>query len=474
MQWVGAVLRHDKAQVGQTFAAVAVRVNGLRDAPVTLASGDTTLTCTTGTKPEYGDYSCEFGGLSPATYSIKVEGLEPLIPVMLGQGDFVLVEYRQEPMPPGPIAWLGQVLRNSSQPWPANGVSSAIAVRVDGRQGQVVSLRSVAGWEAFCDTGTKPEYGNYACEFGGLWPGVYTVSPVNIPSQVRLYMDGAGFAEIVFDSFLATATPSPTPTRLMGAGAAPVYTPTPTQATPTSTMTAIPTRSTPAATYTPTRPVPPATPTPTSTPTPTLAPALGWVGRVIQDDPGVGVGTIVVRVLGLRDHPVILSSGAWTTRGLTGSKPEYGDQAVEFGGLHQGDYTVELEGLGAALPVRLQPGGFLLVEFRYDALPTPTPTPQSGIWVGAVTRNTSGGGNSGAWSTLIVKIPGAEGLPVTVESGNFTITCVPGTKPEHGPGACEVGGLWPGTYRVTPEGLGVTVEVWLDGLGSATVEFWIQ
>ena len=475
MQWAGWVLRHDKPYQGKVFAAIAVRVNGQQNVPVTLTSGDTVITCSTGSKPEYGDYACEFGGLSPGTYYISVRDLEPFVPVMVGQGDFVLVEYRQEPSPPGPVVWRGRVVRNTSQPWPGNGVSSAIAVRVEGRRGQVVSLRSVGGWEAFCDTGTKPEYGDYACEFGGLWPGVYTLSPVGIPAEIRLYVDGVGFAEVAFESFLATVTPVPTPTRIIGAGAYPVRTPTATLRGPrTPTVTRTPTRSARTATPTRTRPRPTATPTPTPTRTPTPTPARGWVGRVVQDDAGVGVGTIVVRVLGLADHPVILRSGAWSVRGLTGSKPEYGEHAVEFGGLNQGDFSVELEGLGASLPVHLRSGGFLVVEFRYDVLPTPTPTPRPGVWVGAVTRNTSGDAPAGAWSTIIAKVPGVDGLNVTIESGNFSTTCFTGTKPEYGPGACDVGGLWPGTYSVTPQGLGPSVDVWLDGAGSATVEFWIR
>jgi hypothetical protein len=475
MQWVGAVLRHDRPYRGQVFAAIAVRVNGLRNLPVTLTAGDTTLTCTTGSKPEYGDYACEFGGLSPGTYSIGAQGLEPVVPVMIGQGDFVLAEFRQEPLPPVPLVWSSRVVRNSSQPWPGNGVSSAIAVRVEGRRGQVVSLRSPDGWEAFCDTGTKPEYGDYACEFGGLWPGVYIVSPVGLPAEARLYMDGVGFAEVAFESFVATATPSPTPTRVIGAGASPTGTPLAMEiGAPDATQT--PTRAAPAQTPTPTRsrPVTIATPTPSLTPTPTLTPASGWVGYVVQDDAGVGIGTIVVRTLGLKDQPVILRSGPWSTRGLTGSKPEYGEDAVEFGGLNQGDFSVELEGLGAVLPVHLRSGGFVLVEFRYGLLPTPTLTPQPGVWVGAVTRNTSGDAPAGAWSTIIVKIPGAGSLTVTLDSGGFVTQCTTGTKPEHGPGACEVGGLWPGTYRVTPQGLGPSVDVWVDGQGSATVEFWVQ
>lgn len=475
LQWLGSVLRHDRAYRGQVFAAIAVRVNGLRDLPVTLTAGDTTLSCTTGSKPEYGDYSCEFGGLSPGTYFVGAQGLEPVVPVMIGQGDFVLVEFRQEPVPPGPIVWMGRVIRNSSQPWPGNGVSSAVAVRVEGRRGQVVSLQSASGWEAFCDTGTKPEYGDYACEFGGLWPGVYTVSPVGIPAQARFYMDGVGFAEVSFEALVATATPTLTPTRVIGAGASPIRTPVSSAgagADATRTPTRVARAGTPAPTYSP----PVATPvpaTPTLAPTPT--PARGWVGRVVQDDAGVGVGTIVVRALGLKDHPVILRAGPWSTRGLTGNKPEYGEDAVEFGGLGPGDFTLELEGLSAALPVNLRPGGFLLVEFRYDVLPTPTPTPQPGIWVGAVTRNTSRNDTaSGAWSTIIVKVPGVDGLTVTLDSGGFVTTCTTGTKPEHGPGACEVGGLWPATYRVTPQGLGPSVDVWVDGQGSATVEFWVQ
>lgn len=478
MQWVGAILRHDRPSSGKVFTSIAVRVNGLPDLPVTLTSGDTAITCVTGEKPEYGDYACEFGGLSSGTYYVTARGLMPVIPVMVGQGDFVLAEFRQEPVPPGQIIWQGRVVGNSSQPWPGTGVSSAIAVRVEGRRGQVVSLRSSGGWEAFCYTGTKPEYGDYACEFGGLWPGVYTVSPVDISAEVQVYMDGVGFAEVAFEPVLEKASPTPIPTRLIGAGASPVVAQaTDGEVTLTPSRTPTPARLARVVTATSTRPRPVATitPTPTLTPTLTPTPALGWVGRVAQDDYGVGVGTIVVRVLGMNDQPVILRSGPWSIRGLTGSKPEYGEHAVEFGGLNGGDFEVELEGLGAVLPVHLQPGGFLLLEFRYDVLPTPTPTPRSGIWVGAVTSNTSGDTWSGAWSTIIVKIPGVDGLSVTLDSnGGFVTTCITGTKPEYGPGACEVGGLWPATYRVIPEGLGPSVDVRLDGLGSATVEFWIQ
>ncbi len=472
-QWVGAVVRRDKSPQGAAAGTIAVRVNGLRDLPVTLISGPTTLTCNTGTTAEYGDYACEFGNLAPGTYSVGARDLEPVIPIKLDKGDFVLVEFRQETLPPGPLAWLGHVVRNSSQPWPGQSLFSAIAVQVEGRRGQVVALRAKDGWETFCDTGTKPENGAYTCEFGGLWPGVYTLAPVGIPAQVSLYMDGVGSAEV---AFVATATPAPTPTRVIGAGALPVSTPTP---SPTATLppTQTATRSAQAATPGTARPRPTPTETPTSTPEPTPTPARGWVGSVVQDEvrPGVSVSSIVVRVPGRGGQPVILRSGAWSTRGLSGSKPEYGADAVEFGGVGAGDFTVELEGLGAVLPVHLQQGGFMVVEFRYDVLPTATPTPERGVWVGAVTSNTSGPKPaSGVASIIIVKIPGVNNSPVAITTDGFSTTCITGAKPEYGPGACDVGGLWPGTYRVTAQAIGLSVDVWVDGQGSATVEFWVR
>ena len=496
--WEGRVLNVSEGPLPEgAILRVTVQGQSGHTIQVSTPAGFATRS-TTGAKEELGPYTAEFAPLTSGRYTITPAGLNASLTVDVKQYSTILVEFRPvsdsaqspatfTPVPATPtpqpsptptplIQWMGRVVHNSSQPWPSNQVDSAIAVRVQGQRGQTVSLQASGGRQALCDTGAKVEYEEDACEFGELWPGVYRVSPVGIPAQVQLYMDGVGLAVVVFETLPATATPAPTPTRLIGAGAWPLSTPTVTSTTtPTPTITGTPTRASPSASFTPTRPSPVATATLTPTLAPTPTPARGWVGRVVQDDAGVGAGTIVVRVLGAKDQPIIIRSGPWEVRGLTGSKPEYGDNAVEFGGLNQGDFTVELEGLGASLPVHLQPGGFVLVEFGYGLLPTPTSTPQSGVWVGAVTRNTSGDGASGAWSTIIVKIPAMEGLTVTLDSGgSFTTTCVTGTKPEYGPGACDVGGLWPGMYRVTPQGLGPSVDVWLDGQGSATVEFWIR
>jgi hypothetical protein len=84
------------------------------------------------------------------------------------------------------------------------------------------------------------------------------------------------------------------------------------------------------------------------------------------------VGTIAVRAAGLENHPVIVrSSGGWESPiQLTGSKPELGEYATEFGGLSPGDYIVELVDL-AKFEVNLGGGQFLLIEFRYDFVNPP-------------------------------------------------------------------------------------------------------
>jgi hypothetical protein len=114
-------------------------------------------------------------------------------------------------------------------------------------------------------------------------------------------------------------------------------------------------------------------PTPTSTPpipTPTPTAAFAWQARIVEST-YVGTGTIGVRAAGLKDHPVILHSGGWQSQPqMTGTKIELGEYSTEFGGLAPGEYTIELVDL-AKLKVNLQPGEFMLVEFRYDFINPP-------------------------------------------------------------------------------------------------------
>jgi hypothetical protein len=200
------------------------------------------------------------------------------------------------------------VVRNSSQPWPSNQVASAITVRVQGQRSQPVSLQASGGWQGSCNTGAKVEYEEDVCEFGKLWPGVYRVSAVGIPAQVQLYMDGVGFAQVVFETLPATLPQRPRQPGLMGAGAWPLSTPTPAVRQP------------PPDEHRDTDPCQPErltyTPAPSSSwdspPYPNAranAHASPWLGRPRRRTTPGGAGTIVVRVLGARNNPSSFAQG---------------------------------------------------------------------------------------------------------------------------------------------------------------------
>jgi hypothetical protein len=210
-----------------------------------------------------------------------------------------------------------------------------------GRVGQVIALRSARGTERFCEVTPNPVLGSLVCEFGQLGPGVYLVEAVNIGAGQRLFVDGMGLAEIEFSprATYATLALAQSPA-IVGQGAEPRR--------PTITAT-----------------IPQAQVIATATPTPSPAPAFAWQGRIVETVEQAA-GAIGVRAAGLKDHPVILRSGGWQSPvQLTGTKPEWGEYATEFGGLAQGEYIVELVDL-AKLKVALGPDQFLLVEFRYD------------------------------------------------------------------------------------------------------------
>jgi hypothetical protein len=90
------------------------------------------------------------------------------------------------------------VQSNTSGETLGTGVSSVIVVRVENWAGVPVRITGGGGWQAICTTGTKPEYGPDACEFGGLWPGTYYLRPEGADVEVTVAMDGQGIAFVTF------------------------------------------------------------------------------------------------------------------------------------------------------------------------------------------------------------------------------------------------------------------------------------
>ncbi|MFN8459212.1 MAG: hypothetical protein U0401_31940 [Anaerolineae bacterium] len=348
-EWLGVVT--ERQPLGTTLSTVAVKVAGVPGLPVRLRAVGENLggerRCVTGQGMAESDM-CQFEDLKPGDYVIAPEGLGLSLPVTIFEKQRVVAVFRPETLPPGIFGWQGRVLKNDNQAIATTHLDSIITVRIAGQAGQVAALRSVRGTEQFCEVRPNPVVGGLACEFGGLAPGVYLIEALHTGAGLRLFVDGASTAQVEF-SPTATSTLTASPP-VVGQGALPRQ--------PTPTITPTPTTEIILPTFTP-------TPIPTPTRTPTATPVYAWQGRIIQTQEGV-VGTIAVRAAGLKDHPVVIHSGPWqSSPQLTGTKPELGDYSTEFGALATGEYIIDLVDL-AQLKVTLEPGQFMLVEFRYE------------------------------------------------------------------------------------------------------------
>lgn len=353
-RWLATIA--GRKNLEQEPSAIIVRVVGIEGLPVRLRATDSAgnpggeRRCITGQDRE-GQDACAFRNLSPGLYIAAPEGLSLSLPVTVFDQEEVRLVFDLLVLEAGVTGWQAQLQQNTNGSEAVSKSEAIIRVRVDGRAGQVVALRSARGTERYCEVSPNPVLGTLACEFGQLGAGVYLIEAINTGVGQRLFVDGVGMAEILFSPNATYATMAQS-APIIGWGA----------------QSAAPVVSTVAAVMAPeiSATVPPL-PVPTSTPLPTpiSTPAFAWQGRVVQVVDQV-IGTIGVRVVGVKDHPVILRSGSWQSQvQLTGTKPELGEYATEFGGLAQGEYIVELVDL-AELKVNLGPDQFLLIEFRYD------------------------------------------------------------------------------------------------------------
>ena len=127
-------------------------------------------------------------------------------------------------------------------------------------------------------------------------------------------------------------------------------------------------------------PPPPYYPTPAPPwvgPTPPVVTSQ-WVGRVTSSDctdqdTWEFRSILRVSVIGKKGLPVRVTSDGWQTTGIAGTKPEYGEFAVEFAPFNQGTYTITPEGLGTSLNVRLDGKCTAYVEFAPVNVTSVTP-----------------------------------------------------------------------------------------------------
>jgi LysM repeat protein len=217
------------------------------------------------------------------------------------------------------------------------------------------------------------------------------------------------------------------------------------------------------------------TPATAAAPAVVVVPAIPqWVGSQTASnaDPD-GITTLLVMTHDAQDLNIVIQSadGKFTARGVSGVYFEFSwIPTFAFRFIPGGDYLVWIENKPSQIAkVHVDPGFRTLVEFKYEIVSVPIP-PTPGGWIGDVVQNTSGTKPIGVASILQVRT-GAIGNIIRVTAGTFEGKCVTGTKVELGPGACEMGGLSAGTYRVFLDGTDIAVDIYLDGVGTAQIDF---
>lgn len=263
--------------------------------------------------------------------------------------------------------WQGRLLRTI----PIQGWSSIARIWVRNQIGLPVTIASEGGsWRTTGYVGSKPEYGVDALEFAPLAPGTYIITPQGLNTTFRLTLPAGAIAEVLFEpgnppvsTSSPTATTTPPVTASATATLVPTLTPTP---TPSATPTAAPTAT--------------ATSTATSSPTatPTTTPSSSWAGRLKRTVRINGWSSIArIWVSGQRQVPVMIAAVNWNWRATapTGSKPEYGPDALEFAPLAPGRYLITVPSLSARFEFDLAPSTIAEVVFEPAVSPMPTPSP---------------------------------------------------------------------------------------------------
>jgi hypothetical protein len=535
--WQGVVYEHRKG-TGAPFGVIAVRVVDVPDRKVFVKedSGTWETTLVTGLKPEYGRFSDDVGGLGPGTYTIKPMDIDSQVTVELGGGDFVLVEFALHP-PSSPVAseittvpteslgvaaqptepeqavqplqeetaeptgepewiWQGVVYEHNKNTGDPVGI---IAVRVVDVPDRKVFVRSESStWETTLVTGRKPQYGDFSDDVGGLGPGTYTITPMDIDSEVTVTLERG---DSVLVEFALRPPPGSAVTGVTGV--------------PTAQATAV------------TDAVQPAQPTSVPIPSEIVADAAatesaraGWTWQGVEYERTTGTetgnasGVLAVRVVGVPGRNVFVRelSGGWETTLVTGNKPEYGDFSDAVGSLSPGTYVIKPMDIDSEVSVNLGTGDFVLVEFALRPVPgwtpetatvappptatavteaaQPTqpaqataavvpvePTGETGwTWQGVEYERQPGTETGSLAAVLAVRVVGVPDRKVSVRelSGGWETTLLTGNKPEYGDFADSVGGLAPGTYVVKPTDIDSEVTVDLAQGDFVLVEFALR
>jgi LysM repeat protein len=268
--------------------------------------------------------------------------------------------------------------------------------------------------------------------------------------------------------------PAPVPPAYQPPSAAPAYQPPDYQ--PQSALVTPPAEGAPG--YSPVIPAPPAAPIyvmPAGNEPSVIHAEMMWVGSQTNDsaDPN-GITSLIALTDDQKDlNVVIRSSSGLVSSGTTGQYYEFSwVPNFAFRYIPAGTYQVWIQGQPSKVTTaQVFPGRRTWVEFKWRQTTPDVLQASSTGFTAEILDNTSGDKPLGVASILVIKA-GAPGQQIRVTApGGFEAHCTTGSKPEYGPGACDIGGLNAGTYQVTMDGAGVSLEIYLDGRGTATVAF---
>lgn len=157
---------------------------------LTAESGEVLTRVTVGTDETY-----RFDGLPAGTYTATVTGSTLSATGLIADGSADVTAPDLE-LPPS--NWVAAITENTSTSTPTNAGHSLVIVSVVDQPAQPVRLYTPYWSGATNRTGTKPEYGPFACEFGPLQAGTYTVEPEGLGIRRDVWVDGSGRAQLEF------------------------------------------------------------------------------------------------------------------------------------------------------------------------------------------------------------------------------------------------------------------------------------
>ncbi len=365
-----------------------------------------------------------------------------------GRNQVTLTLQLPEPESPPP-AWTATVEDGGASPG-----FGVVRCRVTGQENLPVRLWA-DGWEGSTrNTGTKPEFGPDVCEFAPLGGGTYYIEPQGLGVRATVQVDPSRITWVIFSPRAAEPPANSIIEGVVinGAGREVTLSGPVERATVADATGAFRFEGLPAGTYT----------------VAVAGTEVRHEGIMLDGENRAHVQLEVPlpresrvwgRVAGGRGMHVQLTGPEGTLETVVEA-----DETYSFDNLPPGTYTLRVVEADAE-KTDIVLDGTNTVEVSLAV----AQTPESPSW----TFTVEDGGPGPGFGVVRCEVTGRVGLPVRLWAVGWAgVVRRTGSKPEYGPFVCEFAPLGGGTYYIEPEGLGVRVQLRLDGRSIVWVRFF--